>query len=301
VSVPELVLRGFALPPRLGDLESPPDELFVRGTIPRGPAVAIVGTRRPTHEAREFARELSYELAAAGVVVLSGGAAGIDTEAHEGALQARGRSVVVAAAGFERPFPPENADLFLRIVEGGGAYVSLVAADVPAENWRFLVRNGVLAALAHATVVIEAPLRSGARNAASHARRLGRPLFVVPGAPWATTGAGCAEELRLGARPLTKVTQLVDWLAAARLHPVILPDPSAAEEPAPSEMLLLSGASASGADAARVLETVRSGAAYPDDICARTGLGPRRVSELILTLLLDGVLVADRSGRLRII
>src|SRR6266849_4277344 len=112
----ETCLMGSALPSRLAHLEAPPERLFLRGELPRGPAVAIVGTRHPTTRGAEYARELAFELAQAGVAVLSGGAEGIDTEAHRGALAAGGVTVVVAPAGFEHPFPEQNAELFRAVV-----------------------------------------------------------------------------------------------------------------------------------------------------------------------------------------
>src|SRR5690606_36714696 len=106
--------------------------LYLRGALPAGPSVAVVGTRTPTAEARDFAEALSAELASSGVFVLSGGAEGIDTAAHQGALNAQGRTVVVAPAGFDRPFPESNAALYRRVVECGGGYISLVSAGVAA-------------------------------------------------------------------------------------------------------------------------------------------------------------------------
>src|SRR6185503_20147276 len=123
-----------------------------------------------------FAEALSHDLARAVVAVFSGGAKGIDTAAHVGALRAGGATVVMAPAGFDRPFPERNAPLFERIVAEGGAYVSLLADDEPATPVSFFPRNACLVALAHVLVVVEAGFRSGARNAARWARALARPL-----------------------------------------------------------------------------------------------------------------------------
>ncbi|HEY3664980.1 MAG TPA: DNA-processing protein DprA, partial [Polyangiaceae bacterium] len=198
----ERCLTGSSLPGRLADLAAPPEQLFLRGELPRGPAVAIVGTRYPSLRGAMYARTLAKELARAGVVVISGGAKGIDTAAHRGALAVGGVTVVVAPAGFERPFPKDNRALFQQVVDSGGAYLSLVEAYTPANQGAFFVRNGCLVALAHVVVVVESRIRGGARNAAAHARRLGRPLFVVAAPPWHVNGRGCLAELLLGARPL---------------------------------------------------------------------------------------------------
>ncbi|HEY3254815.1 MAG TPA: DNA-processing protein DprA [Polyangiaceae bacterium] len=300
---PELAdrcLTGSELPRRLADLEAPPERLFLRGELPRGPAVAIVGTRHPTDPYARFARRLARELAQAGVAVLSGGAKGIDTEAHRGALAAGGVTVVVAPAGFARPYPEKNAQLFRRIVAAGGAYLSLPEPDCPAPRGIFFARNACLVALAHLVVVVESPIRSGARNAAAHARRLGRPLFVVPVPPWHGNGRGSLAELQLGAQVLISVKDLLRALREQNLH-AVGPSTKARRKPRPQqESLKFTETSQPQAARAAVLEAVSSGAGSSDEICLRTALPAGRVSELILTLRLEGVLVTDPSGRLQI-
>ncbi len=293
-------LTGCALPGRLADLADPPERLFLRGELPRGPTVAIVGTRTPSGAYARFAHDLASDLAAAGVAVLSGGAEGIDTEAHRGALAGGGVTVVVAPAGFERPFPEENAELFREIVAAGGAYLSLPAPNCPATRGIFFARNACLVALAHLVVVVESPVRSGARNAAAHARRLGRPLFVVPAAPWHGNGSGCLAELRLGARVLISVKDLFKALRDQNLH-AVAPAPLALGALRPQqESLSFTKTSPHLPARAAVLEAVQNGAGSSDEICLATGLPAAGVSELILTLRLEGVLVTGPSGRLQI-
>ena len=298
--VADRCLFGSALPGRLMDLEAPPDRLFLRGELPRGPAVAIVGTRHPSKAYARYAHRLARELAEAGVAVLSGGAKGIDTEAHRGALAAGGVTVVVAPAGFERPYPAQNAQLFRQVVASGGAYLSLPEPNCPATSGIFFARNACLVALAHLVVVVESPIRSGARNAAAHARRLGRPLFVVPAAPWHSKGRGCLAELRLGAQVLISVKDLLKALREQNLHAV---GPTSQAWPGPrpqQESLNFPETSPRGTARVAVLGAVQRGAGSSDEICLATGLSAGRVSELILTLRLEGVLVTDPSGRLQI-
>ncbi|MEB2322421.1 MAG: DNA-processing protein DprA, partial [Sorangiineae bacterium] len=169
----ERCLRGAARPPALADLPEPPEVLYLRGELARAPAVAIIGTRAPSPGALGYTRSLASALGRAGVTIVSGGAVGIDAAAHEGALDAGGSCLVVAPSGYERPFPRENAPLFRAVVERGGAYLSLVPGDVPASRGAFFLRNAVLVALADLVILVEAPYRSGARNAAAAAHRLG--------------------------------------------------------------------------------------------------------------------------------
>ncbi len=284
-------LTGERLPPRLADLAEPPTRLYLRGELPRGPAVAIVGTRYPSREAVTFTKALAGELAVAGVAVLSGGAEGVDTAAHEGALDVGGVTVVVAPAGFRKPFPAENAALFRSIVERRGAYLSLVPDDLGAPRGIFFARNACLVALAHAVVVTQLPVRSGAANAAKWARQLGRPLFIVPHSPWVAQGKGAIRELRLGGRPLDRAEDVRKLLSASGLHAL----------PAAVQGKLWPDASsyASSNEPDPVLRALQEGATHPDEIADRTGLSLAVVQQRILTLALSGVLVPGPFGSLK--
>jgi DNA processing protein len=240
---PYLRLVGSALPLALSELPSPPNELFLHGQLPAGPSVAIVGTRRPSLEAALYAFQLAQCLAAAGVCVVSGGALGIDTQAHQGALTGGGQTLVVAPSSFDRPYPLENTSLYAQILAKGGGFLSAFERDVPARNPHFFTRNSHLVALCHAVVLVEAPFRSGARNAALWARKLRRPLFVVPAPPWNPRGLGCIVELKLGALPLYSYRDVLECLAErgctvasppkAEIQPLL----ELAQEPAATERL----------------------------------------------------------------
>lgn len=304
------VLRDARLPSRVRDLPKPPEALYLHGELPRGPCIALVGTRHPSADAQTYARHLAGSLARAGVAVLSGGADGIDTAAHEGALDVGGVSVVVAPSGFDRPFPETNRDLFSRVVEHGGAYISEHAPDVPAARAAFFPRNALLVALAHLVVVVEAPWRSGAGNAAKCARQLGRPLFMVPHAPWNWRGGSWSVEIARGATLCLGPGDLLRRLEAANLHPLTrvgapaaAPAPVAAPArdedsgdqpgpapPAPSPLH-------PDPELRAVLEARSAGATHVDEIARRTGLSIGRIQYALLTLTLQGVLVAAPQTR----
>jgi DNA processing protein len=309
---------GALLPPRLQDLARPPRGVYVVGELPRGPAVAIVGTRHPSPEARRFAFRLARDLARAGLTVLSGGAQGIDAAAHLGAMRGRGPTVVVGPGGYYRPYPDCHRRLFERVVAHGGAYLSLRRPKRPALRGGFFARNACLVALAHAVVVVEARYRSGARNAANWARRLGRPILVVPSTPWSSTGRGCVVELRLGAKVCGGPADVLDALEQALVLPTRPKSPAreleAEQIDLPFAAPLEPGSSPPAArlvhppeqsvapeddDAHRVLAAVWSGARHLDAVCERSGLSPATTQRLILTLTLEGVLAADPAGGLR--
>jgi len=174
------------------------------------PCVAVVGTRAPSDDGRRRARRLAEELAGAGVCVVSGLALGIDGAAHEGALAAGAPTIAVLGGGHDHVFPPRHRELAARIAASGGAVVSPFAPEVVPQPWQFLARNGVIAALADAVVVVEAAARSGALNTAGHAADLGLPVLAFPGDVERPKAAGCNALIRDGA---TLVRDAADVLA----------------------------------------------------------------------------------------
>jgi len=204
-------------PSRLRALPDPPASVTYRGgPLDAKRAVAIVGSRRAQPEAERFARQLAFALAKAGVVVVSGGAHGIDAAAHRGAVEASGRTWAVAGTGCEHCFPPDHADLFDAIGAGPGTMVWPFPRMVGVRPGAFLARNRVLVALSDAVVVVQAGVPSGALRAASCARRLGKPLWVVPAPPWALEFRGSHQLLDQGARALTSIKSFLDSLDLQR-------------------------------------------------------------------------------------
>ena len=172
-----------AYPVSLHDLADPPLCLFVRGGDLReiGHAISIVGARRCSAVGKEVAQALGRGLAAAGVTVVSGGAIGIDTASHEGALAAGGLTVAVLGCGIDTAYPPRNRKLLDRIA-ANGAVISEYPPGVPPEAFHFPARNRIVAALGEAVVVVEGRGGSGSLITADHALDLGRQVYAVPGA-----------------------------------------------------------------------------------------------------------------------
>jgi DNA processing protein len=204
-------------PARLHDLADPPPVLFGLGrrdALDAASLVAVVGTRRPTGLGRDIAARIATRLAVAGVVVVSGLAVGIDAIAHSLAVDAGGLTVGVAGSGLDRPAPRANDRLVRRILDGHGAIVSELAPGVGPTAGTFPRRNRIISVLASATIVVEAPERSGALITARHALEQGRRLLVVPGRPFDPSVAGCLTLLReTPARPVTGLDELIEDLA----------------------------------------------------------------------------------------
>lgn len=202
-------------------LESPPNQVWVRGALDdRGPRVAIVGTRRCSERGRRLAEQLAEGLARAGVLVISGGALGIDGAAHTGALLGAGRTWVVLPTPLARPAPPRNRALFERVLAGGGAWLTEVEEE--AGKHTFFMRNRLVAALAHLVVVVEAKLESGTRHTVDFARALGRPVAAFPWAVGEAYGEGCLAWIQQGAHLVTgpqDVLGLLDKIGAPARRP----------------------------------------------------------------------------------
>lgn len=242
----------------------------------RRPVVAIVGTRAATAYGRGLARRFAAELARAGCSVISGLALGIDAAAHEGALEANGPTIGVLGGGHRHFFPRRNRPLAQRMIDAGGAVLSPFEPDTIAQPFQFLQRNGVVAALSDAIVVIEAPARSGALNTAQWAA--GRiPVLAVPGDVDRRHVAGCHALIRDGAI-LARCAD--DVLEVLRLAPLPLDAPREQAARSPLESAILAA-----------LTQERS----LDELAAAVRAQPRDLLSALTLLELDGA-VERRDG-----
>lgn len=194
-----VTVEESAYPIRLASVVMPPHVLFVTGepaALSRERAVAIVGTRRATTAGRTIAGRIATALVAADAAIVSGLAFGIDGAAHEATVRAGGTTVAVIGGGHAVVAPRSHARLAAAIIAGGGAVVSELPPDVKPSHGTFPRRNRIISGLSDATVVVEAPARSGALITASWALEQGRPCYLVPGALDAPASAGCLAFLR---------------------------------------------------------------------------------------------------------
>lgn len=205
-----------AYPCALRGIHDPPLALYGRGrkAALEAPGVGVVGTRRPSLYGGETARRLAYQLAAAGMTVVSGLARGIDTEAHRGALRAGGVSVAVLGSALDRLYPAENRDLAEALAAEKGAVVSEFPLGRPADRTTFPMRNRVVSGLTAGTLVVEAPLASGAMITADIALEQGRAVMAVPGRIDTPLARGCHRLLRDGARLVECVEDVLEECSA---------------------------------------------------------------------------------------
>jgi DNA processing protein len=263
-----------AFPPLLGAIHDPPPGLFIRGEadidVLRGPTVAVVGARACSPYGSHVARMLGRELAAAGLVVVSGLARGVDGEAHRGALDAGGTTIAVLGCGIDRDYPAAHRELAGR-VRATGLVLSEYAPGVEPAPWRFPARNRVIAGLSAVTIVVEARDRSGALITADLALEEGREVFAVPGEITSALSAGTNDLLKLGATPLTRSEDVLD------LFGLVGGDTDVVEV---------------GPAAAKVLERLRDGPASPDELVRSTGLDAGSLAAALTELELAGCAMA---------
>jgi len=270
------------------DLSDAPCLFRVVGELPDlERAIAIVGTRRADQEALDFAYDLGRHAALRGVVVVSGGALGIDRAAHEGAIDGGGQTIVVLPTGLDAPYPEANRDLFTRVAHAG-CLLTEAEDGAPAQRGRFLTRNRLIAALGQSTIVVQAPSRSGALSTARVARRLGRPVFAVPASPWDPRGSGNLRLLGKGAKVCARPADVLSESAP----------PAAGKAPhrpkKPKEATNFRHLSQSEQT---ILQSLAGRARHPDDLCQRTGIPAFEVQQSILRLLVQGLIEEKPGGR----
>jgi DNA processing protein len=283
-----LQARGFrwtarsspVFPRSLAAVFDPPVGLFLHGegdvALLERPVVAVVGARSCSPYGASVARSLGRELAAAGLVVVSGLARGVDGEAHRGVVEAGGSTVAVLGCGIDRVYPAAHAELARRIRERG-LIVSEYAPGVEPAPWRFPARNRIIAGLAAATVVVEARERSGALITADLALEEGREVFAVPGEITSALSAGTNALLRIGATALTCVADVLEAFGMEAAEPV---------------------APAIGTLAECVLARLRDGSAAADELSRALSLASGELASALAELELAG-LVDEQGGTYR--
>ena len=268
-----LIPQDEEYPPLLKQIYDPPIVLYVKGkikTIDRNP-IAIVGSRLTTPYGIDVARKLAFELAGNSVTIVSGGARGIDTSAHKGALQAQGRSIVVLGTGLDIIFPPENLTLFEQCA-ASGAVITQFPFGRKADKQTFPIRNRIVAGMSLGTVVVEANQTSGALITANMAVDYGRQVFAVPGRIDSPRSRGCHELIKSGAKLCENAQDILgefEYLFPKLRH---------------SEPLESAARQSLSTEEVTILNAIGSDEKQIDDIIQITGLPTSRVHVVLLGL-----------------
>jgi DNA processing protein len=261
-------------PKPLREIHAPPIVLYVWGELQDRDhhAIGIIGARRTTHYGMESAKKLAYQIAYAGLTVISGLARGIDTAAHQGALAAKGRTIAVVGSGLSKLYPPENQALADKIRNGNGAIVSEFSMEIEPDRQTFPMRNRIISGWSHGVLVVEAGLNSGALITASQALEQGRSVYAVPGHINAPSAMGSNRLIQQGAKLVMSASDILDDLQI--LLPETKPSPEATARPLPP----LSD------DERRVFDAIDSSETPIDRIAAKSDLPSATVSSTLLRL-----------------
>jgi DNA processing protein len=260
-------------PPLLKEIHNPPMVLYVWGELTSRDhhSVSVVGSRQTSHYGLESAKKLSYQLAYAGLTIVSGLARGIDTAAHQGALAAKGRTVAVLGSGLLNLYPAENRALAEKIADGHGAVITEFPMTVKPDQQTFPQRNRIVSGWSDGLLVVEAGLNSGALITAGQAADQGRSIYAVPGQIDRPTSAGSNRLIQQGAKLVMSASDILDDLQ------MLLPEkPQLQKTPARSVIL--------NEKEQAVYDSINEGETTIDSIIAKSNLPPGVVSSTLLAL-----------------
>jgi DNA processing protein len=267
--ISKINLQDADFPDRLKEISSPPNALYVVGTLPKDKHyVAIVGTRKPTAYGEHVTYLFARELAKAGVVIVSGLAYGVDSIAHRAALDVGGLTVAVLAQSLTRIYPREHTALAQEIVTSGGAIVSEYEPGHPTFRSNFVARNRLVAGLCEITIVTEAGITSGTLHTANFAAKENRTVMAIPGPITAAGSATPNNLLRVGATPAVSPSDVIEALGYKT--PASVPvAPRNAEE-------------------ATILQLLKSGSTTSDEIIEASGLTAAQFANTISLMEITG-------------
>lgn len=285
-----LICRGSRdYPELLGQIPGPPERLYVAGNLDalHMPSLAIVGSRNPTSQGRRNAYEFARYLGRSGFCIVSGLAQGIDTAAHEGALDGGAMTIAFLGHGIDRVYPPSNRELAARIAMQGALCSEFVMGTAPRRE-HFPVRNRLISGLSLGTLVVEAATRSGSLISARLAGEQGREIFAIPGSIHNPLSRGCHRLIRQGAKLVESGADIVSELGPLVRHLMQAPVEAGA-----------SAATAPGKDTNYevLLDLLGFDPATADELSARSGLTIDQVSSMLLILELEGKVESQAGGR----
>ncbi|MBV9849010.1 MAG: DNA-protecting protein DprA [Armatimonadetes bacterium] len=262
-------------PANLRPLPDAPPVLIARGALVTEDkfSIAIVGSRRAGQYGRTLAQRFARELAAHGLTVISGGARGVDTHAHQGALEGGGRTVAFLGSGVDVCYPTDNRALFDRIAGGGGAVVSEFPLGTRPEPWRFPARNRLISGMSLGVLVIESPADSGSLITAREAGDQGRDVFAIPGPVGDGRNSGCHRLIQDGAKLVETVDDILGELGVLSLRS---PDSPAPVPNLPPEQR-------------RILDMLALQPRHVDSLIAESGLTAPQVTGILTLLEMRGL------------
>ena len=287
-----ITAKDLDYPEKLRDLKKPPVGIYVRGNadILSLPSVAIVGTRKCSSYGHDVAYRLASLASQRNIIIISGGARGIDASAHRGCLDSDGRTIAVFGTGLEKTYPAEHKELFKRILEHG-ALITEYPISSGGEVWRFSERNRIIAALASRVVIVESPEGGGAMKTANLGLELGREVLSVPGRINEDSFKGSNELLNKGTGALTSLEEFINSIAGNSQLEIKLDDNNNNKVREDSQMTLNS-------DEEKIIYSLiqRHERITTDDLLSESGLDLYVINDALIGLQAQG-LIQEQAGR----
>lgn len=282
-NVRTILYKDDCYPSILKEIYNPPPILYSKGKIPiDGIAMSIVGSRRASYYGLKMAEKLAYELASLGVTIVSGMAKGIDTYAHRGALQAKGKTIAVLGCGVDVIYPQENSELMKEIERKGLILSEFSLKTLPKAN-NFPARNRIISGLSLGTIVIEAGERSGSLITAEFALEQGRNVYAIPGNIDNQTSKGTNNLIKEGAKVVTSVEDIVEDILPSLTSEHFLLNKECDQE-SELEYKNLS------AEEKRIIEKIKKGYTDEDEIIQASGYPASVVNSCLIMLELNGLI-----------
>jgi DNA processing protein len=283
-------------PRLLRHIPDPPPFLYVKGCLDgMADYIAVVGSRNPTSYGRSTAHRLCRDLASMRFVVVSGMALGIDTAAHRGALNGKGKTVAVLGSGLGNPYPPENAKLFESICENG-AVISEFPFMTGPDTHHFPMRNRIISGMTHGTVVVEAAKKSGSLITARMALEQGREVFAVPGSIYSFKSTGPHRLIKQGA----KLTENAHDVFEELQYVIRISDTRHAKKPPAANNLLSRKENGFSPEEIRVLTALEPYPVQIDELCRKVSLKPGELAGILMKLEIMGIVTQSPGKRFSI-
>ena len=272
--------KKYDLLKQLADISPPIKSIYIKGTIPKDKTpIAIVGTRKASSYGKKTAYDFSFVLAKNGFLIISGLALGIDTAAHQGALDAGGQTIAVLGNGLDKIYPASNGRLGEKMISSGGCLISEYPSQTPSFPGNFLMRNRIISALASAVIVIEAPFKSGSMTTAKFAVKQKKPIFVVPGTIGSFNFEGSHKLIRNGARLITSVNDFLSDMSYDLIR-------------GENKKIDLKS------DEQKIVDELKkySGSLSVDKICQITKLNPRNAGATLSVMVMKDIIFQDGNN-----
>lgn len=268
--IQEIKQNNKDFPELLSQIYDGPKKIFVRGNLPNLPMVAVVGTRKPTTYGRQVTYRICYDLAKSGITIVSGLALGIDSIAHQAALDGGGTTVAVLGHGLDKIYPASHSRLAEAIVKSNGALISEYKDGTPPLKHHFPARNRIISGLSLMTLVTEADAKSGSLITANYALEQNRAIAAIPGPITSLRSAGPNNLIKNGA---IAITSAVDVLTALEL-----------ERPAAKAMII----KADSPQEQSIIKLLQNGVNNFDELVESTDIAPDRLASIISLMEITG-------------